>query len=198
MQPVERIIIARSEAKSLGMKGYYTGSPCRGGHVGERFVSSGNCKECIRAYRAAYRKVHPAHDAAYKKQWRIDNAAHVAAHAAAFRVLNAEKIAIYLASYRAKNKDRINCLTRRRHARRINAPGSHGISDVLEIYEAQRKCCAYCRQRLNGKYEVDHIIPLALGGSNARSNLQCLCVTCNRQKHMARPEDFARRKGLLI
>jgi hypothetical protein len=31
-------------------------------------------------------------------------------------------------------------------------------------------------------YEIDHILPLANGGSNDRSNLQALCLMCHRVK----------------
>ena len=30
--------------------------------------------------------------------------------------------------------------------------------------------------------EIDHIIPVALGGTNAVENLQILCTTCNARK----------------
>ena len=40
--------------------------------------------------------------------------------------------------------------------------------------------CALCHE---GIYlEVDHIVPISLGGSDDRSNLQCLCRKCNRSK----------------
>jgi 5-methylcytosine-specific restriction enzyme A len=32
------------------------------------------------------------------------------------------------------------------------------------------------------KLSIDHIIPLASGGSNDMSNLHTLCIICNRQK----------------
>ena len=39
-------IIARKEAERLGLKVYFTGEPCRHGHIAERFVKHSWCKEC--------------------------------------------------------------------------------------------------------------------------------------------------------
>lgn len=44
----------------------------------------------------------------------------------------------------------------------------------------QCKSCGKTQQEII--LNVDHIIPLALGGSNDLSNLQTLCVICNTQK----------------
>lgn len=41
--------------------------------------------------------------------------------------------------------------------------------------------CQHCSS--TQKLEIDHIIPLVQGGTNDLSNLQTLCLTCNRQKH---------------
>ena len=46
----------------------------------------------------------------------------------------------------------------------------------------QRYACAGCDILLPPTYEVDHIIPLALGGTNGLRNLQALCVPCHAQK----------------
>ena len=49
-------IISRAEAKALGLKHYFTGAPCRHGHVAKRQVSSRVCMECARGWRAANRE----------------------------------------------------------------------------------------------------------------------------------------------
>ena len=40
--------------------------------------------------------------------------------------------------------------------------------------------CKYCRGKEN--LTIDHKIPVALGGTNERKNLQCLCQRCNQMK----------------
>lgn len=39
--------IDRETARSLGLKMFFTGNVCRNGHLSERYVSTGNCKECL-------------------------------------------------------------------------------------------------------------------------------------------------------
>lgn len=39
-------IITRSEAQRIASKTYFTGEPCRRGHVSFRFTSSGSCGLC--------------------------------------------------------------------------------------------------------------------------------------------------------
>ena len=41
-------IILLKEAKKLGLKRYFTGKPCKYGHVSERFTSARKCIECNR------------------------------------------------------------------------------------------------------------------------------------------------------
>ena len=44
-------IIGRDEARALGLKRFFTGEPCKRGHVAERGVSSQNCMECMRGHK---------------------------------------------------------------------------------------------------------------------------------------------------
>jgi hypothetical protein len=43
------------------------------------------------------------------------------------------------------------------------------------------RVCAYCGSD-EGPFEVDHIVPLAKGGTDDPRNLACACRTCNRSK----------------
>ena len=85
-------VISRAEAKALGLKHYFTGKPCKRGHVAERYVSGNGCVECDRAraleWRAAnlekarerdravackYRAANPGKDRERKRKWRAAN-----------------------------------------------------------------------------------------------------------------------------
>ena len=51
------------------------------------------------------------------------------------------------------------------------------------VFERDRFQCQACQQRSpTVRLQVDHIIPLAKGGSNDISNFQTLCETCNLAK----------------
>lgn len=49
-----------------------------------------------------------------------------------------------------------------------------------EVYAADGWKCVYCQSKK--LLEVDHIIPIAKGGTDDRENLQTLCRPCNRRK----------------
>jgi 5-methylcytosine-specific restriction endonuclease McrA len=50
--------------------------------------------------------------------------------------------------------------------------------------------CAYCKKNCSEKYEIDHYIPLAKGGSNNLDNFRIACPKCNRLKSATHPERF--------
>lgn len=45
---------------------------------------------------------------------------------------------------------------------------------------------------------MDHILPLALGGTNVDENIQLLRKRCNLQKCAMHPVDFMQSKGRLL
>ena len=65
---------------------------------------------------------------------------------------------------------------------RSSSTPRESISDEVKVFVWQRDCggCAKCGSQ--ERLEFDHIIPLAMGGSNTARNLQLLCESCNRLK----------------
>lgn len=60
---LEFLFMTRSEAKAQGLKRYFTGKPCKRGHVSERRVSTGICLHCSGEFNAGRRE--------YMKQWHL-------------------------------------------------------------------------------------------------------------------------------
>lgn len=85
---------------------------------------------------------------------------------------------------------------RRARVRLSGGKLSNGI--VEKLITMQNGLCACCSQPLNGKYHLDHIMPLALGGTNTDDNVQLLLPRCNLSKGAKHPIDYMRSKGKLL
>jgi 5-methylcytosine-specific restriction endonuclease McrA len=70
--------------------------------------------------------------------------------------------------------------------------------DVLRHTIPVPKKCPYCERSINGAREtvVDHIVPLAKGGTSKMSNLCRVCVECNAKKSALTLNEFATIEGL--
>jgi hypothetical protein len=67
-------ILRREEALALGLKRYFTGKPCRNGHIAERSVR-GMCLECRSEWSAKHRAVQQAARQAANKGRRLSERA---------------------------------------------------------------------------------------------------------------------------
>lgn len=66
------------------------------------------------------------------------------------------------------------------------------LHDLNRIWASQSGLCVYCKVAITRETaHLDHIWPLARGGTNWPDNLQFLCALCNRSKHAKPPEVFA-------
>ena len=54
---------------------------------------------------------------------------------------------------------------------------------------AQSWRCALCNHTVDEHAELDHRVPLSLGGSNEHSNAQLLCTSCHKTKSMREERD---------
>lgn len=120
-------------------------------------------------------------------------------------------------SYYKKNKDRIQASNKRWaennpeaaaaashkvRARRRAADGTFNRNDVVRLMRLQQMKCASCfsdfRKSGKNRYHVDHIVPLARGGTNWPENIQLLCPGCNLRKSARDPYEFAASIGRLF
>lgn len=151
---------------------------------------------------ALYRAENRENISARAAKYHADNQERIAARKAGYRAANRDKIAAKSAEYAKANPDKIATNSRNRRARKRSAEGSHTAADVCAIFEKQSGLCANCEAKLfksgTKKYHVDHIMPLALGGSNWPSNLQCLCPACNMSKGAKHPDEWAKQQGRLL
>lgn len=68
----------------------------------------------------------------------------------------------------------------------------HDCEEIIALRKRQNGQCANdrCAVQLGGSFEIDHIMPLTLGGSDLMSNIQLLCPNCNRRKGARHPEEW--------
>lgn len=109
----------------------------------------------------------------------------------AWRLANPERYKKLTRDWRIRNRDKRRADKKARRAAKRKSLRS-------ELMLAQRSRCAYCRSKLDSSAHLDHIIAVSKGGSNARSNFQLTCPTCNLSKSAKHPVDFAREIGFLI
>ena len=68
-----------------------------------------------------------------------------------------------------------------------------------QLMRRQRNLCVYCGHRYAPHFfEIDHMNPVAFGGSNQASNLQVLCRPCNGRKGDQTDGEFRRRYAGLV
>lgn len=204
-------IVKRAEAKELGLRRYFTGDPCKYGHICERYVSTRGCVCCVDKCRTNWRNSNKDKVSAYNKYWNSENADVRRIKGKNYREANRDSISKRAAEYysnnteyyklwKIDNKDKVRQYVRTRRARKALAGGHHEASDISLMLELQKYLCAEpnCGTSLHEGYHVDHIVPLALGGSDWPSNLQCLCPSCNLRKGHKHPLDWARENGRLL
>ena len=66
-------IISREEARERGLKRFFTGEPCKYGHVAERYVSTGACVECARLNAKRWQDENREKYKDYQREWRKAN-----------------------------------------------------------------------------------------------------------------------------
>lgn len=170
------------------------------------------CKACVREYkrsnadtiskqRKQYRQENAAAIAdymrSYRPKYRDENRERLVAKATEWAKLNPEKRKQIAAKWRTDNPEASRATVRNRRARLRSSGGKHTAADIKNIGEMQRWKCACCRIDLRFKYHVDHIVPIAGGGNNDKTNLQLLCAPCNQSKNAQHPVDFMQSRGFL-
>jgi hypothetical protein len=108
-------IVSRDDAITLGLKRFFTGSPCKFGHISERSTASGSCLVCAAAASNRWRMRNPQrakevrenHYARHRtrrnassRKWRVNHPQEYAASKAASRRKHVTKILAYDREYR--------------------------------------------------------------------------------------------------
>lgn len=139
----------------MELKRFFTGKPCKRGHVVERLISSGTCIECIRLYKRSHPEYQKAVDARrsgteYRRKQKAKS----------------ERIRRQRDDVKAARRaERMKRLADTRH----RTPPWSNIERIKEIYQDA--------QKMGPNYHVDHIVPLngrTVSGLHVPENLQII------------------------
>lgn len=94
--------ISRKQAHQLGLQHYYTGVPCRNGHVSVRGVVKWNCLQCDREAKAAERLRDPERVRANERRTAAKHSSKKAEIVARWRQRNPDRVRHYTVEHRRR------------------------------------------------------------------------------------------------
>lgn len=97
------LIVSRKEAKARGLTRYFTGMPCKHGHVAERYVGNTHCIDCALGRYAA----NPEKGRAASAAWGAANLEKKRAIFRAWAAANPERERERKAAYYAANREKV-------------------------------------------------------------------------------------------
>lgn len=162
--------LCRDIARTLGEKTYFTGLPCKMGHVAARHVSTRNCTACRARLDRQFRAAHPR----YRK-------------CADFRAREARSKRERYARNPAKHRaDARQWKTGHPDQSRENGSKRRAIEKRAVPKWADRKAIAgiFKQARLTGQ-QVDHVVPLRsklVCGLHCEANLEVIPASDNARK----------------
>ena len=192
------------EARARGLTRFFTGKPCKRGHVAERYVCARKCVLCQDVASEKWAKTHP--ERALRLRWaqsaRFHRSAKGIASTNRYRATDkyAAKVARHngSAAHKARmskwwreNRPKANAYWTQRRAAKLSATPSWNNSFFVEqAYEL-----AEWRTQITGiRWNVDHIVPLIspkVCGLHVHANLQVIPEAANFRKSNKHWPDMA-------
>lgn len=164
MLKTQMTLISLQEAKAKGLPRYFTGIPCKKGHIEERAVASRSCFACKRE------KNNELSSLGYYKNYRD---------------INREKCREQNAAWDRNNKGKVNAKTAKRHAAKmLRMPkwlSKEQIQEIKNFYIMAKEL----ETIFPWKQHVDHIVPLqgkTVSGLHVPWNLQIIPAVLNIAK----------------
>jgi hypothetical protein len=188
-------IRTKGEAVALGLKHYYSGRPCKHGHIAPRATVNGTCLECVSVRHAEWRKrphasermkaaaiAHRERHPDYQRQryWR-DPAKAIASSIRAARK-NPDAARRRKSAWKKRNPHKVAADRARRRATELMAT-PHWLTD--EHWRQIEAIYRLAAARDGGPWQVDHIVPLqgkTVCGLHVPWNLQILSAAENCRK----------------
>lgn len=177
-------IITRAEAREQQKPRYFTGKPCRYGHLAERFTLDARCINCSRNHSAKSRSRHLETRRAADREYARTHAEERSSYHRNWVAENREKVAAANRDWRLQNRERRLDHHKRYYAAKIRA--TPPWVDKAAIEDFYSRCP-------NGM-TVDHVVPLQgelVSGLHVPWNLQYLTPVENSSKGNRHPDHYA-------
>ena len=138
------------------------------------------CKECSKVNHSKWQKLNPEKMSVHSAAWRKSNPDKVSAYTSAWYKTNVEHVSHMNAAWKKANPDKVKAQRHRRRSRKTGAGGSYTQAEVNTLVVLCNWVCGYCGER--SYQHLDHVVPVASGGSSSIDNMLPTCSGCNLSK----------------
>jgi 5-methylcytosine-specific restriction endonuclease McrA len=180
----------RAEAKSTGAKYYFTGGPCKHGHIAPR-KTKGACVECLKAEWQAAAETRADYFREYNQNEEVKDRKHAWYHKNREQVIQAAatrpaaQLREYRNTWKENNKLQVRADTKARRRKHRDATpkwlSRRQKSEIRQLYQI----AITMTQTTGEQYVVDHIVPLrgeAVCGLHVPWNLRVITQDENLKK----------------
>lgn len=176
-------IISLEEAREKGIKRYFTGNPCKNGHIAERVTHNNHCTVCNKIWAHKFYKNNKKKVDSSNRKWVLANKDKIRLIGQRYYKKNNLQVQESHKIWSKNNKDKLCAKSTRRRAQKLKATvGWSNTNNIQMVYtEAMR-----LTEATGKKYTVDHIIPFQgklVSGLHVENNLQILTSKENCKKH---------------
>lgn len=178
-------IISRKEAISQGLKRYFTGEPCKHGHVAERNTKNTRCCSCIsHDYKKYFSKNKDnilEWNKEYRKKYDIKNKDKIKAYGSEYRKINKQKLKDVAKEYYSLNKEKTNKRNNENYLKRrdviLEKQKQYRLNNKDKILSKQRNRRSRIAGNI-GKHTEKEIIELL-----KKQNYRCAnCLHCIKER----------------
>lgn len=166
-------IISRKEAKSLGLTHYFTGKPCKRGHISKRWSCSGTCIACHYEANPLQNTPRPTKEEkrekakARAKRWYAKNKQKTINRAREWKRKNADRVRMSEKKWRQKETSKAICFMRD-SLRRVLKTEKNGRTEKILGYtrfdlinHIERQFQPGMSWGNHGDWHIDHITPIS-------------------------------------
>lgn len=189
-------VISRKAAIAAGLKHFFSGRPCRNGHLTPRPVSGSGCPICsdirVRAWNAAnverrkrirdkWRTENRERDLQTKRDYTARNREKLAAKGKEYYRANKEQHQASMRAWKETHRDEMVWMSQRSRAKKFGCAGPViTLAQIARLRAEQAGKCVYCHE--DRPLVFDHVHPVIYGGSFGADNTVMACRSCNGSK----------------